>query len=254
MDKKFEPLKSGEVLSVSSAAKFLIGHSTFRISEFTSTLKQQMLEHGIGGITADKSGWLDEEGIECEVLRFGANGWEKGRVRLHIEFCPDQGGDGGAVPPAPVSLKAPQPAAIPTPVAPAPVVVEQDEEDDIDTVLALTDLEPEETSPPDLGLGGGFGLDLGLEEEEERVDLSLDDDLTSQDDEAIADVFGGGDLDFGLGGDEEDEDPFGGMGEGNGLDLGNGTGHEDMNGMDFDSLLDEEESGLGDDVWSDLVE
>lgn len=37
--------------------------------------------------------WLDE-GIDCEILKPGAQGWQKGKVKLHInvtiEFCPDE--------------------------------------------------------------------------------------------------------------------------------------------------------------------
>jgi hypothetical protein len=34
------------------------------------------------------------EGIDCEILRVGANGWKKGKIKLKlnvtIEFCPDE--------------------------------------------------------------------------------------------------------------------------------------------------------------------
>lgn len=31
-----------------------------------------------------------DEIIDCEVLRLGARGWQKGKVRINLEFCPDQ--------------------------------------------------------------------------------------------------------------------------------------------------------------------
>ena len=90
MNNKFEPLQSGEVLSVNQSNQFLIEHNTFRTSEFTKALQHKMMEESIGGLTEGKVGWLTEEGIECEVLKFGSNGWQKGKVRIYLEFCPDE--------------------------------------------------------------------------------------------------------------------------------------------------------------------
>ncbi|MGB5961919.1 MAG: KGK domain-containing protein [Coleofasciculaceae cyanobacterium] len=86
MDNHFEPLAIGEVLSIDESAQILIGHRTFRVGEFADAVKQQM--QSIKGWTKDKDAWFSEEGISCEVLRFTANGWQKGKVRLHLEFCP----------------------------------------------------------------------------------------------------------------------------------------------------------------------
>ncbi|MGB5968112.1 MAG: KGK domain-containing protein, partial [Spirulinaceae cyanobacterium] len=91
MDNKFEPLSGGEVLSVDDSVQFLIGHTTFRAEELSQALRTQILEHGIGGLTEAKKHWLTENGINCEVLRFGANGWQKGKVRISLEFCPSEG-------------------------------------------------------------------------------------------------------------------------------------------------------------------
>ena len=90
VSKNFQPLSSGEVLSVNSDSQFVIGHSTFRVSEFTAALKQLMLDNGTGGLTPEKIDWLTTEGIECDVLRFGSEGWVKGKVRLHLEFAEDE--------------------------------------------------------------------------------------------------------------------------------------------------------------------
>jgi len=88
VDKQFEPLATGEVLSVDESVQLLIGHRTFRVSELAEAIKAQ-LEHGLqGGWTQAKEGWFSEEGIPCEVLRFTAQGWQKGKVRINLEFCP----------------------------------------------------------------------------------------------------------------------------------------------------------------------
>ena len=100
VDNQFEPLASGEVLSVDESAQILIGHRTFRVSELADAIKTQ-LEHGLNEWTQDKNAWFSEEGISCEVLRFSSGGWQKGKVRINLEFCPQVAGD--ETPVAPVS-------------------------------------------------------------------------------------------------------------------------------------------------------
>lgn len=89
MDNRFEPLATGEVLSVDESVQILIGHRTFRAGEFSEALKTQ-IEYGISGWTSDKDAWFSEEGIACEVLRFSSRGWQKGKVRIRLEFCPQE--------------------------------------------------------------------------------------------------------------------------------------------------------------------
>ncbi|MEQ9370143.1 MAG: KGK domain-containing protein [Coleofasciculus chthonoplastes F3-SA18-01] len=89
VDNQFEPLASGEVLSVDESAQILIGHHTFRVGELADAIKTQ-LEHGLSEWTQDKNAWFSEEGISCEVLRFSAGGWQKGKVRINLEFCPQE--------------------------------------------------------------------------------------------------------------------------------------------------------------------
>jgi hypothetical protein len=86
VDNHFEPLAIGEVLSIEESAQILIGHRTFRVGEFADAVNKQM--QSIQGWTKEKDAWFSEEGVPCEVLRFTANGWQKGKVRLHLEFCP----------------------------------------------------------------------------------------------------------------------------------------------------------------------
>ncbi|MEM9539738.1 MAG: KGK domain-containing protein [Cyanobacteria bacterium P01_E01_bin.42] len=89
MENQFEPLDRGEVLSVNESVQILIGHQTFRVDELAQALKAQLLEHQIGGLTEQKTGWFNAEGAECQVLRYGAGNWQKGKVRISFEFCPE---------------------------------------------------------------------------------------------------------------------------------------------------------------------
>jgi KGK domain len=38
-----------------------------------------------------KKDWLGD-GIDCEILKIGAKGWQKGKIkiRVNVEFCPDE--------------------------------------------------------------------------------------------------------------------------------------------------------------------
>ncbi len=87
MDNQFEPLSNGEVLSVDESALVLIGHRTFRVGEFAEAIREQ-LEGQVSGWNKETDAWFSEEGIPCEVLRFSSMGWQKGKVRIHLEFCP----------------------------------------------------------------------------------------------------------------------------------------------------------------------
>lgn len=79
--------------------------TTLKIEQFAERLKR--IFHGqtnyvrsiIGQLQMPEvapenlAGWFGE-GIDCEILKPGAKGWEKGKVKLHInvtiEFCPDK--------------------------------------------------------------------------------------------------------------------------------------------------------------------
>ncbi len=83
MSKQFQPLADGEVVSVKT---------TSRVSELAAQIRSK-----VAGTLAE---WSDEHGVDGEVLRFGSQGWEKGKIRLHlsIEFCPNDGGTQAVAP------------------------------------------------------------------------------------------------------------------------------------------------------------
>ncbi|MBD1814665.1 hypothetical protein NDA07_12760 [Microcoleus vaginatus DQ-U2] len=61
------------------------------------SLSQQKLDIDVGLDTDEKpnayENWFGK-GIDCEILRVGAQGWKKGKMKLKlnvtIEFCPDE--------------------------------------------------------------------------------------------------------------------------------------------------------------------
>ncbi len=179
MDNHFEPLAIGEVLSIDESAQILIGHRTFRVGEFADAVNKQM--QSIQGWTKEKDAWFSEDGVPCEVLRFTANGWQKGKVRLHLEFCPQDFED------------KPQAAASVTTAPPATVV---DTSNDLNLEDSLLD------DSDDLNLEDSLlddSNDLNLEDSllDDSDDLNLEesplimkDELDSEDfDSSLDDEF-----------------------------------------------------------------
>jgi hypothetical protein len=89
MNDRFESLESGEVISVQHDTLVLSGHRTFRVGELNDAIASH-IKQAIANWTEENNGWFTPEGLECEALRFGSKGWQKGRIRLCLEFCPDE--------------------------------------------------------------------------------------------------------------------------------------------------------------------
>lgn len=119
MNDHFKPLDNGEVLSISESALIYIGHTTFRVGEFSEAVRSQ-LEQNTQGWNEGKNSWFTDAGVDCEVLRFTSGGWQKGKVRLRLEFSPDDGSSSGTQGAAaqPVAGGMEMPSAIPDTVAP----------------------------------------------------------------------------------------------------------------------------------------
>lgn len=86
MESKFEPLNNDEVLFI-SRGRILMANPTFKVSELLDALAQLISEQEEVW-SEETEGWFTD-GLTCEVLRFGNQGWQRGRVRLRVEFCPD---------------------------------------------------------------------------------------------------------------------------------------------------------------------
>lgn len=166
MDNRFEPLENGEVLSVEDTSQLLIGHRTFRAGEFSEAIRAQ-LEYGLGGWTEEKDGWFSEYGISCEVLRFGAGNWTKGKVRIRLEFSPEP--SDGSSPPQKAEAQVQQ-------IAPTPPLYEQEFE-----LPELTTPVPDEFELAQSSIGSD-DLDLTPTRELDDPGLSFSDDLILEED------------------------------------------------------------------------
>jgi hypothetical protein len=83
---RFSPLDSGEVISI--AANDSQPGTIHRADMLTQTLAAKFQE-----LCAEHPelamAWLGDRGINAEVLKYGAAGWQSGKLRIAIEFCPD---------------------------------------------------------------------------------------------------------------------------------------------------------------------
>lgn len=85
MNNKFDLLNCDDVLSVNT--------DTFEDLDITRTAKVIHLLEAIQecfGSDTKVAALFSQEGVDCEVLKLGAKEWEKGKVRINLEFCPSQ--------------------------------------------------------------------------------------------------------------------------------------------------------------------
>ena len=85
MEHKFEHLNHDEVVSVeANTFNNLDISKTFKVGDLLVAIKEY--------VNANKTNEarLYSKGLTCEVLKLDAQGWKKGKVRLALEFCPDQ--------------------------------------------------------------------------------------------------------------------------------------------------------------------
>ncbi len=77
-------LNDDDVISIDPGQNFA-KTSTSKIKEVKYSLITEWLK-GLGN-------WVGEEGVRCQVLLANRIGWHKGKVRLRIEFIPDNPSD-----------------------------------------------------------------------------------------------------------------------------------------------------------------
>ncbi|MEZ2226873.1 MAG: KGK domain-containing protein [Microcoleus sp.] len=86
MSDNFNALKRDDVVSLYSG-EILVTNRTFTISEFIAVMLT--LIKAQGGWTELKEMWF-REGIDCKILKPGAKSWQRGKVRITLEFEPEK--------------------------------------------------------------------------------------------------------------------------------------------------------------------
>ncbi|GAB4348077.1 MAG: hypothetical protein Fur0042_14760 [Cyanophyceae cyanobacterium] len=59
------------------------------LKEHADLVENYGLDHPVQEWNDERSGWFSEAGVPCKILQFGSHQWRSGRVRLTLEFLPD---------------------------------------------------------------------------------------------------------------------------------------------------------------------
>ncbi len=158
MNDRFESLESGEVISVQHDTLVLSGHRTFRVGELNEAIESH-LKKAIDNWNEENNAWFTPQGLDCEALRFGSQGWQKGRIRLCLEFCPDEpelpahSTSSASQPAVSANTTAPsaQSIAPPAPIPPMPPTAHDDRNVQIEAVSTPVDREHSENIAEPMG-------------------------------------------------------------------------------------------------------
>ncbi|MFH7025920.1 MAG: KGK domain-containing protein [Heteroscytonema crispum UTEX LB 1556] len=83
MEIRFESLSDDDVISVNAGKQNIIAHTTFKVSEFTRQMVNKLTEND------NQRKWFFES-ADCQVLKPGVRGWQNGKIRFSLQFCPDE--------------------------------------------------------------------------------------------------------------------------------------------------------------------
>jgi hypothetical protein len=84
MTQHFNALDNDDVVSVYEGHVF-VSSKTFTVDEFMMAMKQSN-KNSLGEVTDEKQKWFTE-GLDCKLLKPGAKNWQRGKVRIRLEFC-----------------------------------------------------------------------------------------------------------------------------------------------------------------------
>ena len=87
MNNNFENLKNEDVVSV-YAGQILVTNRTFTVNELILALMPIIKEKSGNTWTEDKEQWF-RDGLDCKMLKPGAKSWQRGKVRITLEFAPE---------------------------------------------------------------------------------------------------------------------------------------------------------------------
>lgn len=91
MNDEFTPLNEGEIISFNFGNQLGLPTNGFpelqlKTQQFTEVITRRL------NVTDNQNQSLFDKGVNCEVMKFSASGWQKGKLRAKIvlEFCPDE--------------------------------------------------------------------------------------------------------------------------------------------------------------------
>lgn len=79
---KFEPLQANDVVSMAKRTALIVDDTTFKVEQ----LIEQLIDYA--GASNGKENWFSD-GADCEVMQVNKGQWQKGKIRISIQFCPE---------------------------------------------------------------------------------------------------------------------------------------------------------------------
>jgi hypothetical protein len=93
MSDNFSPLNEQEIMQVPKnlGDELNLSNNNFQLFPLTGEQLGSAIQRHLQ-VSKDMKNKLFNEGLDCEALKFGSNGWQKGkiRVKMTVEFCPDE--------------------------------------------------------------------------------------------------------------------------------------------------------------------
>lgn len=96
-NKYLQNCDDNDVLAFSSHKVFKLGVFKQAVRSIVSQLPRTIIEslrnkQGVDLPIHNEEYRLIDKGINCEILKIGSNGWQKGkfRIKITLEFCPDE--------------------------------------------------------------------------------------------------------------------------------------------------------------------
>ncbi|NEP40968.1 MAG: KGK domain-containing protein [Okeania sp. SIO2H7] len=93
MSEEFTPLDESEVVQIPEnlGNELNLSSNSFKSFPLTGEQLSNAIQRHLK-ISPGIKNQLFNEGLDCEVLKFAAKGWQKGkiRVKMTVEFCPDE--------------------------------------------------------------------------------------------------------------------------------------------------------------------
>ncbi|MBW4647988.1 MAG: KGK family protein [Kastovskya adunca ATA6-11-RM4] len=96
MENNFESLDGdNDVISVCQDGRIFIDNCTFKKIELLKNLTG-VIRNYENNYSGNRGQWAEKkldwfsEGIDCEVIRADGKGWQTGKVRITLEFAPDE--------------------------------------------------------------------------------------------------------------------------------------------------------------------
>jgi hypothetical protein len=80
-------------ISAPKDPRFFSSHQLFKTGCLISKVEERLTYSGSNGyavFSSTESSCLFDQGLDCQILETGAEGWKKGKLKIVLEFIPEE--------------------------------------------------------------------------------------------------------------------------------------------------------------------